>query len=276
MDRKKTQRILGILVIIALVIILFPLLFGKNEPPTQTSNIEAPPFPEQTETATVTTAEGSEAVSPPLDANDAAPSKLDVSSASDRITPPSDATNDSAQPTTIEPDMASHSSATSKINDVDPPLFSKTITADEGLPFSSEANAENKSSSIVKMVEGSAPASEVNKPIQPAKAVKRKETVRPASAQLTHKDLPKLNAPAWVVQMGSFKEKGNARHLADRLRSAGYNAFIKEVKSAKGNTQTRVYIGPEFKWASAKQTSAKVQEELNLQGFVISYKPLAM
>src|SRR5436190_21697270 len=49
MDKRKTQRILGILVIIALVIILFPLLFSKNEIST-TASITAPVFPDKLNT----------------------------------------------------------------------------------------------------------------------------------------------------------------------------------------------------------------------------------
>jgi len=47
MENKGKQRIVGVLVIIALVVILLPLLFGKNEPQTQQVVAKAPAFPDQ-------------------------------------------------------------------------------------------------------------------------------------------------------------------------------------------------------------------------------------
>ncbi len=47
MEQKKVQRIIGILVVISLIIIVMPLLFGKNFPVQESANIKAPPFPDQ-------------------------------------------------------------------------------------------------------------------------------------------------------------------------------------------------------------------------------------
>lgn len=48
MEKKKTQRIIGILVLIALVIMIAPLLLGKNNGPVaEATDIKAPPIPDQ-------------------------------------------------------------------------------------------------------------------------------------------------------------------------------------------------------------------------------------
>lgn len=48
MEKRKLQRIIGILVVVAFVIVLIPLLVGKKEaPPQQVATLTAPPFPEQ-------------------------------------------------------------------------------------------------------------------------------------------------------------------------------------------------------------------------------------
>jgi cell division septation protein DedD len=101
---------------------------------------------------------------------------------------------------------------------------------------------------------------------------KQDSQVKPAN--ITRSELEKLKSIAWVVQMGTFKDKNNARRLADKLRNAGYKAFTKEITSVKGNVSTRVYIGPEFKEASALQLSNKVEKEMKMQGIVITIKPL--
>lgn len=48
MEKKNVQRIVGVLVIVALVIVVMPLLFGKNDlPAQQVTSMKAPPFPDQ-------------------------------------------------------------------------------------------------------------------------------------------------------------------------------------------------------------------------------------
>ncbi|MEO8401334.1 MAG: SPOR domain-containing protein [Gammaproteobacteria bacterium] len=48
MEKKRTQRIIGILVVLALVIIVMPLFFGKSDFPShEASNLKSPAFPEE-------------------------------------------------------------------------------------------------------------------------------------------------------------------------------------------------------------------------------------
>jgi DedD protein len=86
-------------------------------------------------------------------------------------------------------------------------------------------------------------------------------------------NLSNLKKTAWVVQMGSFKSKDNAIHLTNRLRAKGYKAFTYETKS---NGQTRVYVGPEFKQATAAVLVNRIQHEIDMQGVIVSYNPLAL
>jgi cell division septation protein DedD len=86
-------------------------------------------------------------------------------------------------------------------------------------------------------------------------------------------NLSNLKKTAWVVQMGSFKSKDNAVHLTNRLRAKGYKAFTYETKS---NGQTRVYVGPEFKQATATILVYRIQKEIDMQGVIVSYNPLAL
>lgn len=276
MDRKKTQRILGILVILALATILFPLLLGKNEPPTQITSVQAPPFPEQQEPNPVVANEA-----PPAQTNPDLPS-LSESSPEPQAQVPTDVNQNSASNTPAENQLANPADPATKINALNntESRLPDTITNDT-------PTVKNTSSSIVSVVDG--PVDEVTigenvipvtneKPMKVATS-KQTKIITPkkaTSTSVTRNDLAKLNNPAWAIQIGSFKDRDNARNLADKLRAAGYNAFIKEVKSTKGNIRTRVYVGPEFKQANAYKISAKIQQEMNLQGIVISYKPLTL
>ena len=91
----------------------------------------------------------------------------------------------------------------------------------------------------------------------------------------THHGLLKLNSPIWVIQLGSFKNKTNAVHLVDQLRSNGYKAFIHRVDSTFGET-TRVYVGPEPKQTSAKALANRLEQDMHLHGIVVSFQPLAL
>ncbi len=87
--------------------------------------------------------------------------------------------------------------------------------------------------------------------------------------------LAKLRNAAWVIQIGSFKDKGNALRLVNQLRAKGYRAFIQQVSSDFGNG-TRVFIGPEPKQNTARALATQLESNMHIRGIVISYKPLAL
>ncbi len=75
---------------------------------------------------------------------------------------------------------------------------------------------------------------------------------------------------AWVVQLGSFAESGNALGLRDRLRSKGYAAFVETVK-LDGSKSTRVYVGPELLKARALVVRKRLEHELGMKGLIVRY-----
>lgn len=81
----------------------------------------------------------------------------------------------------------------------------------------------------------------------------------------------KLKNPVWVIQIGSFQNKTNALKLVNKVRAKGYPAFIQQIAA-----NTRVYVGPESKQASARKLADHLKNELQLNGVVISYKPLTL
>src|SRR3990167_4820801 len=87
--------------------------------------------------------------------------------------------------------------------------------------------------------------------------------------------LLQLKTSAWVIQLGSFKNKANALRLVNDLRQKGYKAFLQTVSSPFGDS-TRVYVGPEYKHVSAEKLASELERELHLRGIVISFKPLAL
>ena len=102
------------------------------------------------------------------------------------------------------------------------------------------------------------PPAETRVPAQ--KQTARKQPVKQVTGGLT----------AWVVQLGSFSETGNAVGLLNRLRAKGYAAFVETVK-LDGGRSTRVYIGPELLRARALKAQKQLEREFGMKGLVVRY-----
>ena len=77
-------------------------------------------------------------------------------------------------------------------------------------------------------------------------------------------------AGAWIVQLGSFSSRDNALGLEQRLKQAGYPAYIEESRGETGRVY-RVRIGPEIRKADAEETLARLGRQLDLQGIVLGH-----
>jgi cell division septation protein DedD len=333
MEKKQTQRIIGILVVVALIIIIMPLLFGKNDTPTQeASNVSAPPLPDQ-QAATIT---ATNTVTP-----DAAPAEnnaVSTDAVATSLSTTSDATANQpdaqpiAQPGVIqqpetsavapEPNQQAATTTPQDVKKIDSTVTAAPVeqpsvnntAANNVNPVSGsqQRGAADVSSDVAKNLNGPKessiiyerpsaaepvkttypPVVTVDKaPVSPEQPVVENEVhVQKTRAVMHHSHKSKIKSvvaknkkvithigsvnTAWAVQMGSFKVKQNAVTLASKLRSAGYKAFTREIKSAQGNVSTRVYIGPEVKLASAAKLSKDVHHHFNMQGIVIPYEPL--
>lgn len=70
-------------------------------------------------------------------------------------------------------------------------------------------------------------------------------------------EAPSTAVEAWAVQVGSFSSEKNALALRDKLRSAGFAAFVEQVTNA-GQPVFRVRIGPEATRSRAESLKARV------------------
>lgn len=95
------------------------------------------------------------------------------------------------------------------------------------------------------------------------------------SASLDADGLARLKDAAWVIQIGSFKNKTNALRLVNQLRASGYRTFIQQVSTGFGEG-VRVFVGPEAKQTKARELAAQLESNMHIHGIVISYKPLAL
>lgn len=109
----------------------------------------------------------------------------------------------------------------------------------------------------------------VPKPAEP----KAPATPAPQSVAAT----PAAEAPkpaaanvGYAVQLGAFSKADDANALRDKLRSAGFNAFVESVRSDKG-VLSRVRVGPVATRADADALKSRVASRAGVSGDVRSH-----
>jgi DedD protein len=263
-ESRLTQRLVGAIVLVALMVIFVPLLFEKEEP-TPTIELPAvPPVPTQ------------EIPLPP-------PVIIPLDRPQASLPPPPELTDET--PGTTSPDAGTPSGDEASLDQPTPVGAGEPPAEDEpsepGL-----AAAEQESLPA----EPEAPASSAAPPQAPPRAA----TPRPApSAQARSNDTLALARPreagasapvptptlsdvkrkepsGWVVQVATFKNSESAMELRDRLQRMGHKVFI-EVIQQQGESLYRVRVGPENERGEADQIRQALAKEFSLDPLVMSY-----
>ncbi|QCY11486.1 SPOR domain-containing protein [Pseudomonas sp. MPC6] len=73
---------------------------------------------------------------------------------------------------------------------------------------------------------------------------------------------------SWSVQVASLANRASAESLQKKLRSQGYNAYI---RAADG--KNRVFVGPLIERAEADRLRDLLSRQQNLKGFVVRFQP---
>jgi len=81
--------------------------------------------------------------------------------------------------------------------------------------------------------------------------------------------LPAHRAGGWAVQLGALKAPEDANKLRDRLKSAGFVAFVDKV-DANGSILWRVRAGPEVDRGAADKLRASIKDKLRLDGIIVT------
>jgi DedD protein len=303
MERRTTQRIIGILVVAALIVISLPLLFGgsSSEVSVQSAEVKAPPFPDQEAhnslTITQSTADTinpapatvSMQVEHPQNLAAANPTVVSATAMPDKVATPEVAASTSTSdlhstmasstttaaatqpvvesPTTVTPQttVASFLSTNASSH----PVVADKSDAAKPEVVTPEQAISAQSASALKIAVPNTTVEDLDDAVNAEAVSVKPSTPKHVKVAQNDQDVNKLKSAAWVVQMGSFKNKTNALRLANQLRAMGYKAFTQN----RGNSM-RVYVGPEFQQASANSLATKIQQRINLQGIIVSYKPL--
>ena len=98
-------------------------------------------------------------------------------------------------------------------------------------------------------------------------------TTKPAESKSTAQ--PKKTESktrAWAVQVASLTDRGKAMKLRDRLRKAGYKAFVESLHTSKG-TVYRVRVGPVVQREKADALKNKIIRQLKLKDALVMPHP---
>lgn len=111
------------------------------------------------------------------------------------------------------------------------------------------------------------PAPEPAKPGTPKVATQPASPDKPAVAE---PKAPAASSVGFAVQLGAFAQAGDATALRDRVRAAGFSAFVEQVRTDKG-TLSRVRVGPVANRAEAEQIKAQVAARVGITGMVVPH-----
>ena len=81
--------------------------------------------------------------------------------------------------------------------------------------------------------------------------------------------LPAARAGGWAVQLGAFQTVEEANKIRDRLKGAGFVAYVDKVNAESG-TLFRVRAGPEADRGNADKLKGRIKDKLKMDGMVVT------
>lgn len=73
---------------------------------------------------------------------------------------------------------------------------------------------------------------------------------------------------SWSVQLASLSSRSGAEELQKKLRSQGYNAYVRTFEG-----MNRVFVGPLVERAEADRLRDQLNRQQKLNGFVVRFQP---
>ncbi|MCE4076295.1 SPOR domain-containing protein, partial [Stenotrophomonas acidaminiphila] len=106
--------------------------------------------------------------------------------------------------------------------------------------------------------DASKPAAQKPEPAKPVASKPAPAAVAPA---------PAASSVGFAVQLGAFGKPADANALRDKVRAAGFSAFVEQVRTDNG-VLNRVRVGPVANRAEAEQLKAQVAAKVGIAGMV--------
>lgn len=215
------QRVIGALVLLALIIIFVPMLFNRQDDARKVA-VEAPPQP----------------AAPTVPATEVQP--VQTPEAPPVVVVPDEPAKPLGKPQTPIAGTAGQA-----------PTQNASVTTAPAQPQPAAPVAKAPA----------APAPVASAPAAPA--------ATPAPAAKPDSRLGAANLPnSWSVQLASLSSRPSADALQAKLRSQGYNAY---VRTADG--MNRVFVGPVIERSEADRLRDQLNKQNGVKGFVVRFQP---
>jgi cell division septation protein DedD len=159
-----------------------------------------------------------------------------------------------------------------QVNAVDSGLANQQVDG-AGSPLTQQASLDSKPSiQDQSMPNHSTQNQSMEDVIQKLTRPEAEGVSEPPSSLPVSKESPALGgdvADSWTIQMGAFKDRGNAERTVANLVAKGYRAYL--------GTQTpgvfRVLVGPEIRRDRAEHLRDRVAADTGTRGVVVRYLP---
>jgi DedD protein len=89
----------------------------------------------------------------------------------------------------------------------------------------------------------------------------------------TEKKADGFERAAWVLRLGTFRNKPNVDALLSKLEAAGVTTFVKPVE-AKAGTLYRVFVGPELEKSKLEKAQKTLKALTGLDGKITEFTPI--
>ncbi|WP_423063833.1 SPOR domain-containing protein [Candidiatus Paracoxiella cheracis] len=245
MQTKTKQRVIGGIVLLAVVAIFLPLLFHNSRPSADlklSTNVPlAPAKPEvQLQLPAISSPKPISTSVNIAQAGDAQPQS------SEAVAQETPAVSQRILNTTPAP------AVTPKVADHVVKLHDNATTKPAIKPAEEPAPKHNPKTSAKQTVK---------KPVVSAK----KTAAKPVEPVL------KSSVPeAWVIQVASFSNSANAKRLVKQLRVKGFDVYMRE-NQLNQRTITRVFVGPIIDQHKVKQLQQQLKQQFQLKGVIKRY-----
>lgn len=264
MKKQIKQRLIGGLVLVALVAIFLPLLFHST-PPSATLSLsteapEAPPKP----SVQLHLPEHVPAVNEAAEEQLSARLNVDADAAA-----LSEADKQSAEQT---PAVTQHMLKVASLPPAESPeVVSTPDSANQAVKSAAPAQPEL----IDAAPSADAPKVGVHAAGAPAQAEEASKTVMPKSSPDGQAVSSTAALPAvregWVLQVGTFSQKSNADRLLKVLQEDGLTAYTQDGVSGSRQV-TRVYVGPARARLRMEVLQKRIKEKWNISSVIRPYK----
>lgn len=148
------------------------------------------------------------------------------------------------------------------------PSASTPVAAPSPSAAANPVRSESLPASTPAAATPAAPKPEAPKPKpEPAKPQAKPEATASKPEVPATPAAPAASSVGFAVQLGAFGQAGDANALRDKVRAAGFSAFVEQVRTEKG-TLHRVRVGPVANRADAEQLKAQVAAKVGVAGMV--------